>query len=127
MTCNTIMTRLAVLACFNLSFCSMGTPVGNMPTTATKGHRETLSLTGEWGFRSDQNREGDVRGWGDWKYFTGTWRQVRVPITFDDCAPGMQGFRGVSRDRTHKHQGFFTVQKWFPELQKMHAGVRSGQ
>jgi len=95
MTCNTIMTRLAVLACFNLSFCSMGTPVGNMPTTATKGHRETLSLTGEWGFRSDQNREGDVRGWGDWKYFTGTWRQVRVPITFDDCAPGMQGFRGV--------------------------------
>lgn len=57
--------------------------------------RETLDLTGSWGFRSDQNREGDARGWGDWKYFTGTWRPVSVPVTFDDCAPGMQGFRGV--------------------------------
>jgi beta-glucuronidase len=67
---------------------------GSHPAQAA-GHRETLSLTGDWGFRSDQNREGDARGWGDWKYFTGTWRQVPVPITFDNCAPGMQGFRGV--------------------------------
>jgi beta-galactosidase/beta-glucuronidase len=59
------------------------------------GVREVMDLTGKWGFRPDQLREGDANGWGDWKYDTGTWRQVQVPVTFDDCAPGMQGYRGV--------------------------------
>jgi hypothetical protein len=92
---NTGMNRLAVMAGVGLTLCSTTAHSAAAPATDTKGHRETLSLTGDWGFRSDQNREGDARGWGDWKYFTGTWRQVRVPITFDNCAPGMQGYRGV--------------------------------
>jgi len=95
MTCNTIMTRLAVLACFNLSFYSMGSPVGNMPTTATKGHRETLSLTGDWGVRHDKSGVGDRMGWGDWKHDTGKWLQTRVPVTCDNIAPDMQNFLGV--------------------------------
>jgi hypothetical protein len=57
--------------------------------------REVLDLTGMWGFRLDQLCEGDQNGWGDWKYDTGTWRQVAVPVTFDNCAPGMSGYRGV--------------------------------
>lgn len=69
--------------------------VATAQAAENQGVREVMDLTGQWGFRTDMGRDGEKHGWHTWKQDTGTWRQVQVPIAFDDCAPGMKGYRGV--------------------------------
>jgi len=57
-------------------------------------HRATLELKGTWAFQPDPTDEGRLSEWFA-PSAGAAWRQVQVPIAFDDCGPEMDRYIGA--------------------------------
>lgn len=57
--------------------------------------RQEIDLSGRWRFQVDLYDEGKQVGYFSLDFPTHNWREVSIPRTFDDCAPGMYKYRGV--------------------------------
>lgn len=55
---------------------------------------EQPDLCGPWRFQPDLAGEGVSRGWFRPEYDTRHWRDVNVPISFDDCMPILDSYEG---------------------------------
>lgn len=62
--------------------------------------RETSLIRGPWRFQIDAYEDGEALGYGHDECDTRLWREVPVPIAFDDCGPAMAGYEGVGWFRT---------------------------
>ena len=84
---------------------SGGKEVPAMPPSETPSVRQEIDLSGRWRFQipvqKEDTAERDFRDQGlEMGYFsldfpTNDWLEVSIPCGFDDCAPGMSGFRGI--------------------------------
>lgn len=57
--------------------------------------RQEIDLTGHWRFQVDLYNEGEKVGYFSLDFPANDWREVSIPRAFDDCAPGMNKFRGI--------------------------------
>ena len=57
--------------------------------------RHTIDLTGVWRFQPDAFDDGERMGYHRPDCNTRFWREVRVPIAFDDCLPELAGYEGM--------------------------------
>ncbi len=57
--------------------------------------RLTLDLSGPWGFLPDRKNEGVTAGYSTEGLDTSSWRQVAVPVAFDNCGPDMDRYIGI--------------------------------
>ena len=55
---------------------------------------QMYDLCGPWRFQVDPGRAGDER-YSQRSYNAAGWPEVSLPCTFDDCAPGMERYRGT--------------------------------
>lgn len=57
--------------------------------------RERIDLCGLWRFQPDPGWEGEARAYAHPEYDHRRWREVRLPASFDDCAPGLEAYEGA--------------------------------
>ncbi|MCS7060668.1 MAG: GNAT family N-acetyltransferase [Anaerolineae bacterium] len=57
--------------------------------------RHSIDLCGVWRFQPDPNQTGEQLGYHLADCDTRRWREVRVPIAFDDCLPELTGYEGA--------------------------------
>jgi beta-glucuronidase len=65
------------------------------PSAETASVRQEIDLSGRWGFQVDLYDEGRQVGYYSLDFPTQDWREVSIPRGFDDCAPGMERYRGI--------------------------------
>ena len=58
--------------------------------------RERLELNGTWRFLADVYGEGETFGWQTADFDDGTWHEVPVPSTFDQCQPDLGMYEGAA-------------------------------
>jgi len=57
--------------------------------------RDRIDLAGVWRAQPDACDEGERAGWQQANFDVRLWREVEVPSTFADCAPGMDTYEGT--------------------------------
>lgn len=61
----------------------------------TDNARHSINLAGVWRFQPDASGDGERMGYHRPECDTRFWREVSVPIAFDDCLPELTGYEGA--------------------------------
>ncbi|MEI6784188.1 MAG: glycoside hydrolase family 2 TIM barrel-domain containing protein, partial [Verrucomicrobiota bacterium] len=65
--------------------------------------RAQINLSGIWSFQVDRQNAGETNSWFADEYDVKSWREVDVPVAFDNCGPDMDRYIGVGWFCKHVH------------------------